>query len=65
MPVLDPVAPTVSSLITDLGTFATSIWSQITTVATTITTTPILLFTVGFLFVGGAIGIFGRLLSRN
>ena len=65
MPVLEVTTPTVASLIGDLGTFATSIWSQITTVATTITTTPILLFTVGFLFVGGALGIFGRLLSRN
>ena len=65
MPVLDPVTPTITSLVGDLGTVATSIWSQITTVASTITTTPILLFTVGFLFVGGAIGIFGRLLSRN
>ena len=65
MPVLETVTPTVASLVGDLGSFATSIWSQITTVAATITTTPILLFTVGFLFVGGAIGIFGRLLSRN
>lgn len=65
MPFMEPAAVTVSSLVTDLGSFATAIWSQITTVASTITTTPILLFTVGFLFVGGAIGIFGRLLSRN
>ena len=26
---------------------------------------PILLLTVGFLFVGGCVGIFGRLLSRG
>lgn len=37
----------------------------ITTIATTIVSTPLLLFTVGFLFLGGCIGIFGRLLSRN
>ena len=55
----------MAALLSSLADVATGIWSQITTIATTITGTPILLFTVGFLFVGGAIGIFGRLLSRN
>lgn len=63
MPALADV--TVSSLITDLSSVATGIWAQITTVAEKITTTPILLLTVGFLFVGGVVGIFGRLLSRG
>ena len=60
---MEPSAMT--SLITSLGQVATGIWSQISTIAQTIVDTPLLLFTVGFLFVGGAIGIFGRLLSRN
>lgn len=55
----------MADLITSLSTVATAIWSQITSVASTIVDTPLLLFTVGFLFVGGCIGIFGRLLSRN
>ena len=55
----------MSSLLTDLGTVATQIFSQIGTIATTIVGQPLLLFTVGFLFVGGCVGIFGRLLSRN
>lgn len=55
----------MSSLLTDLGTVATQIFSQISTIATTIVGQPLLLFTVGFLFVGGCVGIFGRLLSRN
>ena len=55
----------MSALITSLGEVATGIWGQVTEVASTIVETPLLLFTVGFLFVGGAIGIFGRLLSRN
>lgn len=63
MPALAEV--TVSSLITDLSSVATGIWAQITTVAEKITTTPILLLTIGFLFVGGVVGIFGRLLSRG
>ena len=58
-------ATTMSTLLSDLASVATGIFSQVTTVATTITSTPLLLLTVGFLFVGGAIGIFGRLLSRG
>lgn len=56
---------TVASLLSDLASIATAIMAQIATIASTITSTPILLLTVGFLFIGGAVGIFGRLLSRN
>ena len=55
----------MSALITSLGEVMTAIFGQIGTIATTIVNTPLLLFTVGFLFLGGCIGIFGRLLSRN
>lgn len=55
----------MSALLSSLAEVASGIWTQISTVATTIVDTPLLLFTVGFLFVGGCIGIFGRLLSRN
>lgn len=58
-------AITMSTMLTDLGTVATAIWTQVGEVAETITSTPLLLFTVGFLFVGGAVGIVGRLLSRG
>lgn len=56
---------TMSTLLGDLTTVATSAITQVGVVAETITTTPILLLTVGFLFLGGCVGIFGRLLSRN
>ena len=56
---------TMSSLLTDLGTVVTQVITWVTTIATTITETPLLLLTTGFLVLGGAIGIFGRLLSRN
>lgn len=56
---------TMDTLISSLGTVATGIWDQVTTVSQTIVGDPLLLFTTGFLFVGGAVGIFGRLLSRN
>lgn len=55
----------MADLLSQLGTVATSVLSQVSAVATTIVTTPILLMTTGILFLGGAIGIFGRLLSKN
>lgn len=55
----------MSSLLTDLSTVVTQVFSWVGTVASTIVSTPLLLLTTGFLVLGGAIGIFGRLLSRN
>lgn len=55
----------MSSLLGDFASIATAIWTQVGEVADTITGNPLLLFTTGFLFVGGCVGIFGRLLSRN
>lgn len=55
----------MSAFLSDIALIVTQILSWVSTVATTITSTPLLLFTVGFLAIGGAIGIFGRLLSRN
>lgn len=55
----------MASLISDLGTIITAIMTHVGTVASTIVATPLLLLTTGFLFLGGAIGIFGRLLSKN
>lgn len=55
----------LSAFLTDVAAIATQIFSWVATVTTTITSSPMLLFTVGFLAVGGAIGIFGRLLSRR
>lgn len=56
---------TMADLITQFTTVATSIWDQAGTIADTIVATPLLLFTTAFLFVGGCVGIFGRLLSRR
>ena len=55
----------MSTLLTDLGTVATAVITQVGTICTTIVGQPLLLLTVGFLFLGGAIAIFGRLLSRG
>lgn len=56
---------TMAALLADLSTVVTSIFTWVGTVASTIVSTPILLLTTGFLVLGGAIGIFGRLLSKN
>lgn len=58
-------ATTMSTLLTTLGSVVTQIMTWVGTVASTITDTPLLLLTTGFLVLGGAIGIFGRLLSRS
>ena len=52
-------------LLKSIGYVAAAIFGYVGSIASTITGTPLLLLTVGFLVVGGAIGIFGRLLSRN
>lgn len=55
----------MESLLTQLGTVASAVITQVVAVCGLIVGQPLLLFTVGFLFLGGAIGIFGRLLSRG
>lgn len=55
----------MEALLTSIAAIVTSIMGWVGDVAQMITDTPILLLTVGFLMLGGAIGIFGRLLSRN
>lgn len=55
----------MEALLTELTTVATSVLTFVGNVCTTIVAQPLLLLTVGFLFIGGVIGIFGRLLSRG
>ena len=56
--------PPMSALLSNLALVVTEVFKWVTQVATTITNTPILLLTTGFLVLGGTIGIFGRLLSK-
>lgn len=55
----------MAALLGDLGTTVTQMLVWVGNVASTIVSTPILLLTTGILVLGGAIGIFGRLLSKN
>ena len=60
-----PVVTPMGSLLADLGEVVTSVLSYVGDVCTTIAGQPVLLLTMGILLIGGAIGIFGRLLSRG
>lgn len=56
---------TMSTLLTDLGTVATNCLTVVGNVVNTIVGNPLLLMTTGILFLGAAIGILGRLLSKS
>lgn len=56
---------TMANLLSSLATVVTQVMTWVGTIASTIVDTPLLLLTTGFLVLGGAIGIFGRLLSKN
>lgn len=55
----------MAAFLADIALIVTQILAWVGSVTTTITSSPMLLFTVGFLAIGGAVGIFGRLLSRR
>ena len=55
----------MADFLSNISEIVTAIIGWASSVCTTIVQTPILLFTVGFLAIGGAVGIFGRLLSRG
>lgn len=55
----------MSALLADLALVVTQVFTWVGTVSSTIVGDPLLLLTTGFLVLGGAVGIFGRLLSRN
>lgn len=55
----------MADLLATLATVVTQVMTWVSTIASTIVSTPLLLLTTGFLVLGGAIGIFGRLLSKN
>ena len=55
----------LGDLMTLLGGTVSTVLGWVSSVASTIVQTPLLLMTTSFLIVGGAIGIFSRLLSKN
>lgn len=62
----EAVAPmTMTQLLSSLGEVVTKALSWVTESVSTITSNPFILMTAGFLVLGGAVGILGRLLSRR
>ena len=55
----------MANLLSELGTVVTETLGWTVEAVDTIVSTPFLLLTTGILVLGGAIGILGRLLSRN
>lgn len=60
-----PAEGTMAALLQDFATVADSIFVQVTAAVGSITSNKFILFTTGFLFLGGCIGILRRLLSRS
>lgn len=60
-----PVVTPMGSLLGNLKLVVAAVLDYVGDVCTTIAGQPILLLTMGLLLIGGAIGIFGRLLSRG
>ena len=62
---METAAKTMADLLSSLSTIVTQIFTWIGTICETIVGQPLLLLSIGFFVLGGAIGIFSRLLSRN
>lgn len=60
-----PSVTPMGSLLASLGEVVNAILDYVGDICTTIVGNPVLLLTMGILLIGGAIGIFGRLLSRG
>lgn len=58
-------ATTLATLLTNLGSIVTQVLTWVGNVCETIISTPLLYLSMGFFVLGGAIGIVGRLLSKN
>lgn len=55
----------MGALLNQLKLVVTSVLGYVGDICSTIAEQPVLLLTMGILLIGGAIGIFGRLLSRG
>lgn len=55
----------MEALLSSLAPVVTAVLGYVGSICTTIVGQPVLLLTMGILLLGGAIGIFSRLLSRG
>ena len=56
---------TMTELLGEFATVSTAVFEHVVKVCNSITSNKLILFTTGFLFLGGCIGILRRLLSRS
>lgn len=56
---------TLQEILTNVGSIITQVLGWVGDAAETIVSTPLLFITMGFLMLGGAIGILSRLLRKN
>lgn len=56
---------TMAELISTVSTVVTAVVGWVSTVASTIVSTPLLAFSLGFFAIGGSIAILGRMLSKG
>ena len=55
----------IAAFLSSIATIFTQVLTWVGSVCSTIVSNPLLLAGVGFFFVGGVVGILGRMLSRN
>lgn len=55
----------MGTFLTDIGSVVTQMITWVGNVASTVVSTPILLFTSGIMAVGAAVGLFSRFLRRS
>ena len=62
---LEATVPTMQTLLGDMTTVGEKALDIVGKVVNTIVSNPLLLMTTGILFLGAAVGILGRLLSKS
>lgn len=62
---LEATVPTMQTLLGDMTTVGEKSLDVVGKVVNTIVSNPLLLMTTGILFLGAAVGILGRLLSKS
>lgn len=62
---MDPATNTMATLVADMTEVGNSALDVVGDVVNTIVSNPLLLMTTGILFLGAAVGILGRLLSKS
>ncbi len=55
----------LTTLLSNIAEIVTALLSHVGSVASTITSTPLLYLSLGFFVIGGVCGLIGRMLAKN